>query len=791
MLAFFRKYQRYLYILVTIVIVVSFSFFGTYSTLGADNLRQQIAFRAVDGTDVTRAELEEMTLFIGTDNNDKKLYGGAWGPNFLNDGVIKTDFLATGLAETLIQAYLPDFKSDFDIRLRKERAFVPYANPSVKFVGAMTAWSYFSPEIAKNLKTVQGATDASSPDVLNAKIKLFLAQEQFPPSALYQVLRYQEGQYKWVTPDPNLNRADLFLFGYHNFDDWFGVRFTRLISQFIINAAKVAEQRGYVVTKDEAFADLLKRSEESFKENAKNPNLGVKNSSDYFLEQLRRMGMDQVHAVRVWQQVLLFRRLFQDLGNSMFVDPLVYNQFNAYALEMVEGTLYQLPAELRLGNFNALQKFETYLNAVSRRGTDEKSLLDLPKSYLSVDEVARRTPELVQKKYTLDVVAVDKKSLEARVGVKDAWNWEVEDANWKNLKKQYPELGLKKGDTKNERLNALDTLDSVSRAKIDQMARSAIVDAHPEWIGEALDQAEPQKLTLGLREKGGDFPFQGVSDRSAFLALLDQAPLQTLDPKLTTYPAENLGFYRIRVLERAPEREILTFAEAGRDGTLDELLNQQLEVAYVKMRSTSPDKFQNPDKSWRPLADVRDQVAEEQFVSVLNALRNYYAQIESGAKDKITSDRLAQVRLLPYVRSVLDQIQKDPTKAEENIRESSTPVALATQWQLLKSNTELTRGKDKNGDMRIDELLKMKQKTWSTVHTPANGDINFFYALKKGVKQDSAALAEQIADARALLSNDAQQMLMADLLRLFHAKKAISFDYLKPTEPSVEAQPES
>ncbi len=33
MLAFFRKYQRYFFLVITIVIVISFSFFGTYSTL--------------------------------------------------------------------------------------------------------------------------------------------------------------------------------------------------------------------------------------------------------------------------------------------------------------------------------------------------------------------------------------------------------------------------------------------------------------------------------------------------------------------------------------------------------------------------------------------------------------------------------------------------------------------------------------------------------------------------------------------------------------------------------------
>ena len=46
----------------------------------------------------------------------------------------------------------------------------------------------------------------------------------------------------WVSPDPSLERTDLFLFGYHFIEDWFGPRFIRLVSEFIINAARAAEQ---------------------------------------------------------------------------------------------------------------------------------------------------------------------------------------------------------------------------------------------------------------------------------------------------------------------------------------------------------------------------------------------------------------------------------------------------------------------------------------------------------------------------------------------------------------------
>ena len=54
-----------------------------------------------------------MVHFLSTDNYDKLYYGGVWGPNFLNDGVIVKDFLQTGLAEVLVKQYQTELQNDF------------------------------------------------------------------------------------------------------------------------------------------------------------------------------------------------------------------------------------------------------------------------------------------------------------------------------------------------------------------------------------------------------------------------------------------------------------------------------------------------------------------------------------------------------------------------------------------------------------------------------------------------------------------------------------------------------
>ena len=57
------------------------------------------------------------------------------------------------------------------------------------------------------------------------------------------------------------------------------------------------------------------------------------------------------------------------------------------------------------------------------------------------------------------------------------------------MKKNFLELGSKKASTREERFAALDSLDDKTRNQVDTFARAAIVETHPEWIDQALENA--------------------------------------------------------------------------------------------------------------------------------------------------------------------------------------------------------------------------------------------------------------------------------------------------------------
>ena len=270
------------------------------------------------------------------------------------------------------------------------------------------------------------------------------------------------------------------------------------------------------------------------------------------------------------------------------VDPLVSQKLNHYAFEAVDVDLFQLPSALRLGNFEALQNFEAYLYAVTKQKKNDP--LYLPEEFLPLSKVMEKYPELVQKRYLLEVAEADKKMLMAKIGLREMWEWELEDKNWEQIIKEFPSLAVKQTETRDERFESLEQLDAATRAKVDAYAKETMLKSRQDLIDQALDNAAPQKVTIGVRFEGGKLPFSGLEDkekREQFIGFLDQAPSDSTpasDSPLHRFSADEENYYRITVLERDNEPEILTFAEALKVGAMEAITKRLLEKSYLSAR---------------------------------------------------------------------------------------------------------------------------------------------------------------------------------------------------------------
>lgn len=796
MLHFFRTYQRYVFILITVVIVISFSFFGTYSALERSPFEDPTAFTAIDGSSIKRSELEKMSLFIGSDLEEKRVSGGMGGANFLNDGVMKSNLFESGIAQILLKAFSPFLKEEFVQRHSKEKLYQPYVHPQANFIGTEAAWNYFVPDMQQNYALLSKAEDPLAPEAIAARVNLFLAQSRLPGPMLRNVLRMQEKQYQWLEHDPNLDYIDFSLYGYHRAEDWFGPSFMRLASEFIINSAIIAKERGYVVSESEAYADLLRNAAVSFKQNQKSPYLNVGTVAQYVEEQLRRMGMDAPQAARLWQQVLLFRRLYQDLGNSLLIDPFTFREYDSYPFQSVSGTLYQLPQELHLNTPLSLVKLQLYLKAIDQ-APHSKDPLALPTLFKSVQEMVKSQPKLVQKRYLLDITQTSTKQLVSMVGLKQLWDWESNATNWKALGKEFPELALVKAATAEERQQALDSLDHSTRTRVDNAARLAIVKEHPEWVTQALDQALPQTRLVNIPLLGGKSPLEGVGDRKALLAELDKAPLVREDKQALPleYSGDKQHYYRIRVLERSSTPEIMTYAEANQSGVLDELANSTLTKQYEELRSAHPEEYQNKDGNWKSFDSVADSVIGRLYNPLVKAMSERFVGglIPQNDAKNLSISRAASLRFLQYMTQAKISMQNETTQEATLVKTESTPpdrefparLPLADQWKLIAKPYTTTRG-SQDSTLDKQEAMAMKKGDWSKIYTPANGDLYFFTATSHGSDIDQEKLSQQIYGMQHLVAYEAQRSLTENLLALMQKRKALNIDFLTKKEVSSE-----
>ncbi len=778
MLHFFRRYQRFFFLIVTIVIVISFSFFGTFGAIERIQPVHETALVAVDGSQIRRSEIEDMMIFINTDEELFFASGGQAGGNYLNDGVVARDFLSTGMADVLVDQFQEELFIDWKESLAREQKQGFYVHPEAPFISVEAMWGYFAPAIKEGVSRLRSAASLNAKQWFDLHKNLYLAEQEFPPLALKQVLRYQERQYRWVQADPDIDRLDLALFGYHTTEDWFGTKFMHLVSQFIINASKVAEQKGYKVTAEEALADLSSRAEQVHHRLSKYVDMGSKGPSQLFADELRRLGMDRARAVEVWQRVLLFRRLFDGVGTAMFLDPQMFRQFDAYALESVSGQLFQLPQEFRFTSFTDLQRFEAYLSAIAVR--DNKDPLALPSEIFSVTEVQKNSPQLVQKRYLLDVVEVPRKSLNALVGIRTMWDWQVADKNWTSLTSHFNELGTKQAKTPEERFQILEKLTPATRSKIDEFSREAIVGEHPEWVDEAFKSAEVQRMSIGIALKGGKLPFLGIEDQAGFISLLDSAPFSGNSAKLERFSGDGQTFYRIRLVDRSKDWEIMTYADAVQNGAADELLMRRLQSAYEALRQSGSQAYKKTDGSYKSLAEVRDAVAAEYYQTLIRAIEKNVPQ------NSLDGNQAAAQRLLGYMREVRNALAKDLQSAARYVQipvqtqtDKLNPAAnLVDQWKLVQGLSAVRRN-DESATKAEESLFSLKTGDISSVYLHSSGDLRFFLVEEVQHPDSKVISAQQMRKTQDIVANEIKNQLAARLLNEVVDKKSVSLDYLK------------
>jgi hypothetical protein len=735
MLEFFRKYQRFFFIFITAMVVASFSFFGTFSTFINDEVKVDLVIgEAVDGSPIKLSELQNLCRFLSTDRDDVSASPNVI-PNFCNDGVIRHDLFRTGLADILAASYFEPLKEEFDRRLEKVKKFRPYMHPDVSSLNVRAIWERYMPSLIRELEAVQ-VQETASLSTFTHLSRLYLQQSYCPPEFLRRVLMHHHR-------DPRLQYEDFSLFGFHSLSDWFGKDFIDLAAAFILNGARAAEQRGYRVSLEEAKGDLLRNFNASMQRLSE-----MKNKPDLtFRYHLRMLGFDEKGAAEVWRTVLLFRRYFHGVGAAAFVDRLPYRGFASYALEKALVQLYQLPPSLRFKSVQDLIEFQVYLKAISQG----KDPLAIPSSFLPLDEIEMKNPELVQSVYRAKVAEISKGEVGLKVPVKELWDWQLDDKNWAELKKKFS--FLPNSTNRDERFQALEKLDFQNRAQLDRYSRLQWVDLHPAWIDDGLAAAQSGEKTISVSKDW--ISLDKVEKSQELTALLEKASSgdEAAKGALSRYSGDAKTYYRIENVRQVSSRHLLTLEEAKANGAIALAADRSLEAEYTKLRSQNPSKFQE-----KPFASVKEEVARLVFADVFKAMGGVPAR-----------------RLEAYTKEALASLQINP-EDPQILKGSGDPIV--EQFKFERKQCEIQRTTQE--EWMKEQAFLMVPKQWSSVHFPDDGDIAFFYFEEKKTHQEP--IFEQMAFGKETLAADAQRYLAERLLEVCKKKQVITIPIQREKE---------
>ena len=750
MFAFFRRYQRFFFLIVTAVVVVSFSFFGTYSNFASAKEDNSVVFVGIDGSKVRRIEFTDYVQFFSSEGGNN----GAFTPP--NSGFITNEILQKGIG-SLIWKKIANGQELLLESSNKERKYVPYTHPQYQFLGLESVWTYFAPNVSDAYKNYRQLLERQemSPEfaekLFDAKVKLYCAQTQFPPTLARQVLFYQMKQLGDRNFAVDSNR--LALFGYESLQNWFQKPFVDACVVWIYNIARIAEKEGVQVSDKEVLFEMLKQCQEFLNKEPSLKQQGVESSVQLLHDSLRRMGLDERRATLVMRDVLLYRKFFERLGTAVPVAPQVFESLVENANSFVRLVSYQLPEELRLKNQEQMYKIQLWIDAVRKGAVSSnwEGTLELPKEIKTVQELQKNYPQLVQKQFHVQWAAVDSDDIAESIPLREIWSWQTSNIGWKKLQDTFTELKAINANNATERLAIVDELPQAKREEIDLFSRKNYLLQNPIRIRDAILQAEMKPAVLSVRLEKSVLPFSGITQPESFKKLLSEVVIGELDPRFECYTQDNRYYIRLIVNDRPLHDEVISLGQALSDGTLESLLDETAQTAYSRIRSQNPKSYLQENGEWKPLTAVREEILEKHFSTLISALDRatvvYKVSFPTLCDWEQVKEARMAVRFMPFINSIWNRVEKEPGVIAAYVDDAQGPSGFDDQhkniqWKLKSKMMQIVR-KEGSPLFSYKSLLDLSPGALVSPHFRTSEGVVFASIIEKGVDSSFQDLNEK------------------------------------------------
>lgn len=738
MLGFLRKNQKCFLLFISIIIITSFLFVGINQRIPKVEAKKEILLgRAVDGSSIYVKEIEQMVRFCRTDRFDRpsKKNGII---NFLNDGVIRKDIIESGVATLLLENDFDRIRPELQEKLCQFQKFSSYTHPENPSISLENIYARFTPELLETLQKFRMNTEVS-PLVFSEIVSMYRQQQKLQPELIRQFLIYEEKVSK-VRPDPHLINKDLQLFHAYSLDEWFGEKFVELTCQFIHHCALEAKHRGYSISIDETRKELQQKSYEALQSLAGKEKLSIEDFSSYYYQMIHLLGMQEEEVLHIWQKVMLFRRLLQDIVHGVVFEGSGLSDYFTYAKEKISITKYQIPKSLICKNIWDILQLQLYITKTSLENT-----LHLPAEPLSIAEIKTHTPELIEHAYEISIAEKSMTDLFQHISLQEMWKWQMN--NWKLLQDTFVDIRSCTSEIPGDRLHYLDGLDHALRMRIDEFAKKQILRADPSRIEEILSNSAFDNRVITVPVFGNIAALQGFTKNIELIAFLDEYAENKLPVQKIDFDQEI--FYQIQGINKKSE-SVITFARAKEEGILHDLLYKELQSFY----SNNLDSHLEFGKN-KSFEEVKEFIGLKKYESLFQQLDRWaMANIDDPVKD---CEMYIKYRLHPWLLKQRDALQQNP--------QAYSTCTYAEQWNLEKSVSVVTRAEAKLEQI-LEENFDSPINNWSPICLFNEEQLGFFQ-INNRIFPTKEEFTSFILNNQSMLFLEMKQELTRELLQKF------------------------
>ena len=760
MTGFFRHLKKGILILIGLIIVVSMAFSGLNSTIARSKKKEAIyRSQGVDGRSIKESELKAIALFLqgdatSPDNKGEPLF-------LLKSNWFVRNLLEPSVIQEIVKNYAPLLQSSLQEKMKEHRKQKMYSHPSDPSICLEKSVAQFFPDFSQCYEDFMKGDSKNFDKDFESLVSLYRIASKVPMNWMKQILYYEQMQKRGqIEVDKSLEHRDISLFKAQKLSDWFGTQTIDLLSQWVYNTAVFARGyesyrgfQGYRVSLGEAESSLRTLIKKNLKRSSSEENSDV--SPDEMMQRLaHNHGLYKEELVSGWQKVMLFRRLFHDVGNVAVKDDIFKHLIKESKVANLK-TL-ELDDALKSDSFYHVAKLDTYLNELSLNPSQKFEKF----SFHDLEDLQKMNSFLVARPFKIKYAKTTLKEAADEIGLTELYEFELSDKGFKFLQAKSANLRSLDLREMQERKTALEALDANEKNRLETLCRLEIVKDRQPIIRDLLVDQKMQELVYFQTNQKSLNVLDAIFDTKALSKdLEDSLKDEKMRQELFCYSQDNETFFRFEIVEIGKD-QILTFDKANEIGLMNAVVDKDLRKEYSRLKEIDP-ALKNEDSSFKTYLECKDVVAASSYRQLKDAI-NKKLKLKGISSDKDSGLELIATHyfddLIEHAFKRYEQTKFEPTSNDDPLIEQFA----------LRSTSKVVH---ENNNSLNKELFNADNKDFRM------GFDDFAYIYKvESVVQDTKRFVAARKKAQNMLSNEAKMNAALKVLDKMKSLKIEIYD---------------